>query len=795
MHPARTEEDQLALEREMLTLGRDRVELIANQQRLKGQQSLSKWGEHLSALGVEQLVPHLRAVRKRIEAGKAGPSFALLSPLTHLPPQQVAATVARTVVDCISSSHTLHHVAADVSEKLWIETMLDRATLKELGWYKQARGRGSHKQAVIRRMQNTEEWTPKERMATGCFLVYLLAKHTGLVSIDVDHTVKPCRRVVRPTELCMKWIEQVHAKQLLMTPNYLPLVVPPRPWLAPTNGGYYSKPLSTHLLKSNAELVQEHSAGDEPFLTAANLQQSVPWSVDCWMLEQIQQAYDSCMEVGCLLPREGWPVPPYPKHLADDDPGVIAWRKTAKRIHEKNERTRCARINQAKMLWVARRFAEEQSIWFTMSLDFRGRYFYRQPFLNPQGNDACRSLLRFSKGVPITNEQQADWLRVHGANAYGMGKHDHRTRCDWVDQNRDAIAAAGRDPWLRPEFWLKADKPWTFLAFCRAYSQWLDHGPGYVCTLPVTVDCTCSGIQHYSGMLRSEEMGAMVNLVDNDEPQDIYSKVMSRVLLRLRESDDPRARKWLALQPDRSLAKPIVMTLPYSATPIAYYHACYAWALERAESMLGPGAWPFKKGAMSTMHFMAQVLHTEARALIGHAEQAMEYLRALGRAAGKEGVALRWVTASGLLVQQKYQATQDKRIRLRYLSDVRLDVRCKVDDLGLDQQRMARGLSPNVVHSQDASHMALVTNHAMTHGVSNLGGIHDCFVTTPAEMEQVRNSVRKTFADLYSISSFDTIVDQLLSQLSDKSKAKLPPRPTLGGLDPTQVQTSNYFIT
>ena len=127
----------------MLTLGRDRVELIAHRQRLKGQQSLSKWGEHLSALGVEQLVPHLRAIRRRIAAGKAGPSFALLSPLTHLPPQQVAATAARTVVDCISSSHTLHHVAADVSDKLWTETMLDRATQRELGWYKQARGRGS----------------------------------------------------------------------------------------------------------------------------------------------------------------------------------------------------------------------------------------------------------------------------------------------------------------------------------------------------------------------------------------------------------------------------------------------------------------------------------------------------------------------------------------------------------------------------------------------------------------------------------------------------------------------------
>ena len=108
MTPPRTEADQLRLEREMLTLGRDRVELIANRQRQRGQQSLSKWGEHLSALGVERLVPHLRAIRKRIEAGKAGPSFALLLPLTHLPPQQVAATAARTVIDCISSSHTLH---------------------------------------------------------------------------------------------------------------------------------------------------------------------------------------------------------------------------------------------------------------------------------------------------------------------------------------------------------------------------------------------------------------------------------------------------------------------------------------------------------------------------------------------------------------------------------------------------------------------------------------------------------------------------------------------------------------
>ena len=102
----------------------DRVELIANRHRKGRMQSLSKWGEALTAVGVDRLVMHLRAVRKRIEAGKAGRAFALLAPVTHLPPQQVAATAMRVVVDTLSSCNTLHHVAAELAEKLWIETML-----------------------------------------------------------------------------------------------------------------------------------------------------------------------------------------------------------------------------------------------------------------------------------------------------------------------------------------------------------------------------------------------------------------------------------------------------------------------------------------------------------------------------------------------------------------------------------------------------------------------------------------------------------------------------------------------
>ena len=784
----KTLQDELAHEDEMLTLGCDRVRLLSNIRKRGQMESLSKWGEALTAHGIDQIVIHLRAIRKKIEKGVAGRSFALLSPIIHLPPQQVAACSLRTVIDSLSSCPTLHSVAMDLADKLWIETMLDRASKDELIKFKRGRNRKAHKMAAIRHMKWTDNWQPKEKMASGVFLIELIAKETGLIQIVMDHGYKPARRVVKATDECMAWIKDVKAQQQLMTPNYLPMVIEPRPW---PDGGYYKLPLK--LLKSNDELVAKNCKGDEPFIKAANVHQSVAWMVNNWMLNQVEHAYDNNLEIGCLFPRDGWPVPPFPKHLDEDDPGVFKWRKRAKQIHERNDKTKGARIGQAKTLWVARRFKDEEKFYFPMSLDFRGRYYYRPPYLNPQGNDVSRSLLLFAEGTPINTEEELNWLRIHGANLYGLGKSDWQTRVDWVLEHDQLITGAGNDPWLNSEFWMRADKPWCFLAFARAYKEFKQNGWGYICHLPVMLDCTCSGIQHYAALLRSESMGKSVNLISSDRPQDIYSEVMSRVLEKLRESEDPRARKWLMLEPDRSLAKPCVMTSPYSATSTAFYYYCYDWAQKRSKDMFAGKTWTTKPGAMTTMHFMAQLLHKETTALIGPAVKAMEWFRKLGRLAGKDNIPLEWTTPSGLLVHQEYKNVKQTRIRLKYLSDVHMDIRTNIDQDDLDSGRMANALSPNQIHSFDSSHMSFSTLKAVALGVKNIGGVHDCFATTPSEMSKLRDAVRQSFSDMYSGDWFTAITTQLTQQI--KRKDELPPKPTLGDLDLTSVQGSNYFIT
>ena len=152
--------------------------------------------------------------------------------------------------------------------------------------------------------------------------------------------------------------------------------------------------------------------------------------INSWVLEHLQHAWDKGFEIGALMPREGWPVPPYPKHLPDDHPDVTQWKFNARQIYDKNDRTRNRRIATAKQLWVAQRLAKEPAVWFPMQLDFRGRFYYRPPFVNPQANDMGRSLLLFARGTPITTQAHANWLKIHGANTYGFSKLNWQSRLD-----------------------------------------------------------------------------------------------------------------------------------------------------------------------------------------------------------------------------------------------------------------------------------------------------------------------------------------------------------------------------
>jgi DNA-directed RNA polymerase len=789
---------QVALEREMFQLGADRQVLLSNQRKLKRMVSLSRPGLALTVVGVDKLIGVLTEHRNTIKRGEAGRRYAYLMPLLQISPRRAAATAVRVVVDQISQESKLHAMAYYLADMLWMEAMLARASKGERIRHGRVRRRLQARMGSVRRMKNTVAWTPQERLSVGVFLIHLVAQHTGLIEVATEVT-SPRRttKVVRATSACIDWLDKAEKDQQLMCPFALPMVARPRDWLSLEDGGYYGAVPFSDLLKGH----MDHPAitGAEPFVGAVNRQQSVAWKVNDWMLEQVQQAWDQGLSIGGLTPREGYEIPPYPKHLADDDPEVQAWKMKAKQIHEENDRNRNRRIAAAKLLWLGRRFMPEPAMYYPMQLDWRGRFYYRPPFLNPQGGDISRSLLMFANGKPITSERQADWLRVHGANTFGHSKLSWRARVDWVHEQQQLIEAVGRNPWGNLEFWSAADDPWQFLAFCREYQQFNHHGYGYVSRLPVVLDCTCSGIQHYAALLRSSSMANMVNLLASDEPQDIYSQVLQMVLDQVRHdaaAGEEHARNWMELQPDRSLAKQVVMTLPYSAGHQAVIYFCKRWATKRSSDLHGAQTgWCYRKGAMSCCAYMASILYRITGAMIAPAKQAMTWFKRAGAMAGRAGIQLEWTTPAGLRIQHKYMDYTGSRIRLYHLSPVPMELMTSHEPTGFNPKRMGNALSPNVIHSMDASHMAFVTASAFAQGIQNLGGIHDCFATTAAEMDRVRDCVRNSFADMYSTDWYTQITDELLQQLPAEMRGSLPRRPKLGSLDIDQVRQSNYFIT
>jgi DNA-directed RNA polymerase len=108
---------------------------------------------------------------------------------------------------------------------------------------------------------------------------------------------------------------------------------------------------------------------------------------------------------------------------------------------------------------------------------------------------------------------------------------------------------------------------------------------------------------------------------------------------------------------------------------------------------------------------------------------------------------------------------------------------------------MGKGLSANILHSFDSAHMCATTIKAASKNVINIGGIHDCFLTTPSEMSALKDAARESFADIYQHDWLTRIKDKLKSQLDLESQEDLPAEPQLGTLDLNHTRSSTYFLT
>jgi DNA-directed RNA polymerase len=534
---------------------------------------------------------------------------------------------------------------------------------------------------------------------------------------------------------------------------------------------------------------------------AVNAIQRTAWSIneDVLVAAELLRAVSSTIAGLPILADNTKPMrpslPPMGTELTDEEKGTLQSYKVARRTWFNGEAVRRSKTTQClQIMSVARELRAEPAIYFPQQVDYRGRAYAVPSQLNPQSNDLAKGLLIFSDGRPL-GYMGAYWLAVHGANTFGIDKGPLADRVDWVMEHEAEILGSASDP-LGCQWWSEADggtKPWQFLAFCLEWAAYVAGGesPEFVSHLPVGMDGSANGIQHFSAMLRDPK-GAHATNMTSAPQQDIYGVVAAAVTARISGPqatavDTEMAGIWKEYGITRSLVKRPVMTTPYGATSIGMKEMILQDTI-RLEPTLrwGPKPW-------ETADWIAKVIYEAIGETVQASQSAKEYLQNIAQVAGKEEQAVTWTTPAGLPVVQDIAMTTSFEVNTHLMGRIRL--RFAETTPRLDKRKQRSSITPNFVHSYDAAHLMLtvVACELEAGGPMSWAMVHDSFGTHAGDVQMMSRILREEFIAMYRDSS-------PLSELGERMALglvngdKIGPAPEMGSFDLEEVASAEFFF-
>lgn len=642
-------------------------------------------------------------------------------------------------------------------------------------------------------------WTQAEKASVGIKVIDCILQSTDLIEKKTIRKKRKLHAIVVPTPSALTWVQQYTAYAEMLNPDRVPCIIPPDPWTALDQGGYYTPQVRqrTQLVKTRSKEHIKLFAGDISNITSAvNVLQRVSWKINIEVLEVLKQAWKQSLPVG-LPQSEPFTIPqcPVEKTIKKENmtPEQRArfedWKAEARMVHtmEKERVSKCFQV--IRVLRTANEYKRYGKFWYVYQCDFRGRIYTTVSGLSPQGPDFSKALLQFAEGK-VLGERGAYWLKVHGANTFGKDKDSYENRVAWVDKNANAICRIAEDPLRYKNIWGAADKPWQFIAFCFEYARYRKEGNGMVSSLPIALDGSCNGLQNFSAMLKDSVGGRATNLVPSNVPSDIYSEVAKVCTLKLRGMDHDLAKVWLTLADlskekslPRGIAKKPVMTLPYGSTQQSCRESIYNFIAEECSTYFAKDLW-FKLSV-----FLTPVLWASISEVVIAATKAMAWIQQCASIVTKAGKPLVWWTPLGFPVYQDRKKVFVQQIHTELCGHFRL--RLATDTTELDVHKQKLGSSPNFVHSMDACHLMMTLHHAFAAGVRSFACIHDDYGTHAADTDALQGAIRDAFIQLYGENN--PLLDFKVT-LESQYGLELPELPPVGDLNINEIKDSRYFF-
>jgi DNA-directed RNA polymerase len=804
--------EQLELEKRMVVRGAQRYHEAKDRAVEAGRAPDMPFAKRLIASHLPAIA---EGIREYTEAKGPGTGAKLRKHVAGVSAEQAAYFVLRAVfTKCFGDKATVTEVGAHIGRYVEDEIRFSKFQEKHSKYYQEIiedfKRKGTveyrHKHRVLTKKATdmADKWKPwkvEERILVGVKLLDILEQRTQLI-VRISSPGKRGKSgayYVQPSPEVVQWLQQYDDYAEFLAPERMPCVISPEPWSSPTSGGYFSPdlrmrtPMVLNIRSKKAKQYLEQ-AEMPMMLNMLNEMQATTYSVNKPVLEVLQTCWEKNIPIG-MPPSEPYAIPECPMEeglkKADMTEAQLDefnnWKREAAMLYTA-ERDRVSKSFQiATVLRTAKEYSRYDKFWFVHQLDFRGRAYSATSGFSPQGPDLAKASLLLSEGKRLGSVGMSG-LRVHGANTYGYDKATLADREEWVrERERDIIACADR-PLDHRDFWANADKPWQFLAFCFEYRDARKAGSDYASRLVYSTDGSCNGLQHFSALLRDSVGGAATNLSPAMVPRDIYSDVARKVLERIRASDDPMAREWLAVADakwngaiPRKLAKTPVMTLPYGSTQRTCTDSIFAFLYNEDRKLFDSNF----KAAL----FLTPILWDAISDTVVKARQAMDWLQDAAGLLAHEGFPLHWVTPLGFPVYQANHQIVTRKISTQLCGRVQLKVGSFSDRM--DRRRMENGASPNFVHSMDACHQAMTIHRARQAGVSAFSMVHDSYGCHAADWATMNRALRESFVDMYeNANPLETLRDFVTTY----SGITLPKLPDVGDLDLRGVLDSPYFF-
>ena len=597
-----------------------------------------------------------------------------------------------------------------------------------------------------------------------------------------------------------------------LTSSYPPMVIPPDDWTNNYDGGLLTHKTPIMKMKTQAGHEKLKEVEIPKVYPVLNKLQKTAWRINPFIVDTITDIFEGNM----VDPRSPKKLPrlfgglstntPYdPADIirkesygaVDSDTGMFEniedfkrWKRDIEAVTIALDGEMGRRLHLISALGEAQGFIDYDNIYFSYTLDSRGRVYTQQSIITPQGSAEVKAMLEFADGQ-ILDERGEYWFKIHTANVYGMDKENFDDRISWFDDNVSIIRNNGSSPLNFISGWAYCDSPFEFLAACKA---WVDHEAGLPVHVPIQLDATNSGVQIYSGLLGDLEGAETVNVVNTGQREDVYGIVANKVNQALLSKNYPKIfnvtladggeksqstrveAESIAGNITRSIVKRNVMTVPYSVSKRGM--SDQLWDIIDDARLSEKEWW---SGDPWVVNKLLTDLNYEAiYDTIPGARMGQDYLVGLAALCNEKEGMYYTTPLYDIPVVQRKPKVQTHTVRtvlgvLNFYVDL---------PNSIDRMAQKNGSAPNYVHSIDST-LLLRVIETMS---NQIGVIHDCFIGHANDGDELQLRFKEAYIEIMKLKPLELIG----AQLDPEGVLDVP---YIGTLDLDRVMDAEYIIS